>query len=216
MLGSETDRKNIELSKLLYQIRADIDVERIIGLNVGGLRNSEISQALIWYLQKTAQESLALYFCKIFELPDGYSLNSIAGIIGSLPAMPVSGNQATAFVDFGRKYGNTKNPSEVKPYLMKTFNLFRKQYSVSLKMLKDFRDTVGAHSDSESNSEFLPSRDECEKLYSFAVEFYNLIARYVIKAGPAPIPRDVGNGLVRLMKSMGVQNPKIDFDVAGS
>ena len=74
MLESETDKKNIELSKLLYQLRDDIDVERIIGLNVVALRNSEISNDLVWYLRKSSQESLALYFCKIFELPDGHNL----------------------------------------------------------------------------------------------------------------------------------------------
>ena len=77
MLWSTTDKKNIELGKLLYHLREDIDVERIIGLNVVALRGSEISYDLVWYLRKTAQDSLALYFCKIFELPDGHSLNSI-------------------------------------------------------------------------------------------------------------------------------------------
>ena len=213
MLWSKTDKKNIELSKLLYHLRDDIDIERTIGLNVVALRESQISYALVWYLRKTAQESLALYFCKIFELPDGHSLNSIPGIIGSLPETPLSGDQVTAFVDFGRKYGNTAKPSQAKPYLKKTLHQFRKKHSVSLKLLKDFRDTVGAHSDSDSNSKFLPSHDECEKLYTFAIEFYNLVARYVIKSGPATIPRQAGSGLVRLMKSMGVQNPKTDFDV---
>jgi hypothetical protein len=213
MLGSKTDKKNIELSRLLYQLREDIDVERIIGLNVDALRDSEISNALGGYLQKTAQESLALYFRKIFELPDGHSLNSIPGIISSIPETPLSGDHVTAFLGFGGKYGNKANPSQAKSYLNKTFNQFRKRHSVSLKLLKNFRDTVGAHSDSDSNSKFLPSHDEFEKLYTFAVDFYNLVARYVISSGPATIPRGAGSGLVRLMKSMGIQNPKTDFDV---
>jgi hypothetical protein len=213
MLGSKTDKKNIELGRLLYQVREDIDVHRIIGLNVVAIRDSQISSALVGYLQKTAQESLALYFCKIFELPDGHSLNSIPGIIGSLPETPLSGDQATAFIAFGRKYGNKMHPSQGKSYLNKTFNQFRKKHSVSLKLLKTFRDTVGAHSGSDSNSKFLPSHHECEKLYTFAFEFYNLVARYVINSGPATIPRLAGSGLVSLMKSMGVQKPKTDFDV---
>lgn len=212
MLGSKTDKKNIELSKLLYQLREHLDVARIIGLNVVAIRNSEISNALGGHLQKTAQESLALYFCKIFELPDGHSLNSIPGIIGSLPKTPLSGDQIAAFVGFGTKYGNKANPSQAKSYLNKTFNQFRKRHSVSLKLLKNFRDTVGAHSDSDSNSKILPSHDECEKLYAFVVAFYNLVARYVINSGPATIPRGAGSGLVRLMKSMGIQNPKTDFE----
>src|SRR6185436_19344702 len=131
MLGSKTDKKNIELGRLLYQVREDIDVHRIIGLNVVAIRDSQISNALVGYLQKTAQESLALYFCKIFELPDGHNLNSIPGIIGSLPEIPLSGEQIPAFADFGGKYGNTANPSQGKSYLNKTFNRFRKRHSVS-------------------------------------------------------------------------------------
>jgi hypothetical protein len=56
MLESETDKKNIELSKLLYQLRDEFDVERIIGLNVVDLRSSQISNALVGYLTKSAQE----------------------------------------------------------------------------------------------------------------------------------------------------------------
>lgn len=77
MIGSETDNKNIELLKLLAQLRDHIDIHRIIGLNVEALRKSEISHAFLGYLQKTAQESLALYFCKIFEPSKAYNLNSI-------------------------------------------------------------------------------------------------------------------------------------------
>jgi len=149
----------------------------------------------------------------MFELPGGHSLNSIPGIIGSLPEAPLSGDQVPVFADFGSKYGNAANPSQAKSYLNKTFNQFRKRHSASLKLLKTFRDTVGAHSDSDSNSKFLPSHDECEKLYTFAVEFYNLVARYMINSGPAIIPRLAGRGLVKVMKSMGVKNPKTDFDV---
>lgn len=51
MLGSKTDKKNIELIKLIAQLRDHIDIHRIIGLNVDSLRNSDISNAFIGYLQ---------------------------------------------------------------------------------------------------------------------------------------------------------------------
>jgi hypothetical protein len=90
MLGTKTDKKNIELIKLLAQLRDHIDIHRIIGLNVDSLRNSDISNAFIGYLQKAAQESLAIYFCKIFESSTRNELNSIPGIIGSLPPTALS------------------------------------------------------------------------------------------------------------------------------
>ena len=85
MLGTKTDKKNIEIIKLVAQLRDHIDIHRIIGLNVDSLQNSDISNAFIGYLQKAAQESLAIYFCKIFESSTRNELNSISGIVDSLP-----------------------------------------------------------------------------------------------------------------------------------
>ena len=67
MRDPKTDEKNIQLLRLLAQLRDHIDIHRIIGLNVGALREGQISGALLGYLQKSAHESLAIYICKIFE-----------------------------------------------------------------------------------------------------------------------------------------------------
>ena len=56
------------------------------------------------------------------------------------------------------------------------------------------------------------SHPEFETLYSFAADFYGLVSRFVINAGPAMVPRQAGKGLVKLMESMGVKAPKFDFD----
>ena len=88
MLNSKTDAKNIQLLKLLAQLRDHIDMHRIVGLNVAELQESQISGALLGYLQKSAHESLALYFSKIFEASSRNDLNSIPGIIESIPAAP--------------------------------------------------------------------------------------------------------------------------------
>lgn len=97
MLGTKTDKKNIELIKLVAQLRDHIDIHRIIGLNVDSLRNSDISNAFIGYLQKAAQESLAIYFCKIFESSTRNELNSISGIIDSLPPTARSWTEISVF-----------------------------------------------------------------------------------------------------------------------
>lgn len=68
MLNSKADAKNIQLLKMLAQLRDNIDVHRIIGLNVRELQESQISGALLGYLQKSAHESLALYIPKVFEV----------------------------------------------------------------------------------------------------------------------------------------------------
>jgi hypothetical protein len=212
MLGSKTDKKNIEIIKLVAQLRDHIDIHRVIGLNVDSLLNSGISNAFIGYLQKAAQESLAIYFCKIFESSTRNELNSISGIIDSLPPTVLALEQRSAFFSFGKKYGNDTEPTEGKSHLKETFGLFCDIHSETLDRLKEFRDTIGAHSDSKAALDSLPSHAEFETLYSFVADFYGLVSRFVINAGPAMVPRQAGKGLVKLMESMGVKAPKFDFD----
>lgn len=90
MRKTKTDAKNFELIELVAQLRDHIDLHRIIGLNVDALRDSDIDAALLGYLQKSAYESLAIYICKIFESSTRNELNSIPGIIESLPVTRLS------------------------------------------------------------------------------------------------------------------------------
>ena len=212
MLGTKTDKKNIEIIKLVAQLRDHIDIHRIIGLNVDSLQNSDISNAFIGYLQKAAQESLAIYFCKIFESSTRNELNSISGIVDSLPQTVLALEQRAAFFAFGKKYGNDVEPTEAKSHLKVTFGLFCGVHFSALDRLKEFRDTIGAHSDSKAAIDSLPSHAEFETLYSFAADFYELVSRSLLNAGPAMVPRQAGKGLVKLMESMGVKAPKFDFE----
>lgn len=212
MLGTKADNKNVELLKLIAHLRDHIDLHRIIGLNTAPLHNSDISDAFLGYLQKSAQEALAIYFCKIFESSNRNDLNSIPAIIDSLSPPPLSVQQRAEFSAFGKQYGNHADPTEAKSYLKGTFGLFCGIHSESLDRLKTFRDTIGAHSDSKAAVEDLPSHAEFEILFSFAADFRDLVCRSIVDVSPAMVPRTVGQGFVRLMKSIGVQNPKFDFD----
>lgn len=208
----KTDQKNYKLIELIAQLRDHIDVYRIIGLNVPALEQTEISGAFLGYLQKSAQESLAMYICKIYESSTRNELNSIPGIIESLQVGPLSEAQKPEFSEFGKKYKNHSEATEAKSYLKGTFGLFCGIHSRSLDRLKEFRDKIGAHADSKANITDLPSLDEFEVLYSFANDFYVLISHSVTGYGPATVPRRVGPGFVRLAESVGTHGVKFDFD----
>ncbi len=212
MRKTKTDNKNIELIKLIDRLRDHIDLHRIIGLNLDALRGTNISRAFIGYLQTSARESLAMYICKIFESSTRNELNSIPGIIESLPLTRLSDEQKQEFVAFGKKYGNHSDPTEAKSYLKGTLGLFCGIHSESLDRLKEFRNKIGAHSDSKVAITSLPSHAEFEILFSFANDFYELVSSSINNAGPASVRRRVGPGFVRLMKSMGVEAVKFDFD----
>ena len=210
-VNSKTDAKNIRLLKLLAQLRDHIDMHRIIGLNVGALREDQISGALLGYLQKSAHESLAIYICKVFEASPRNDLNSIPGIIESIPAVPVSERQGRELAAFGSKYGHERAPADTRSYLKDTLSRFRDAHSESLGRLKEFRDTIGAHSDYRADISSLPPHAEFEALFCFAKDFYEVLSRSIIGSGPAVIPRKVGHGFVRLVGSLGVQDPRFDF-----
>ena len=212
MRDPKTDEKNIQLLKLLAQLRDHIDIHRIIGLNVGALREGQISDALLGYLQKSAHESLAIYICKIFESSTRNDLNSIPGIIESIPAAPVSDMQGRELAAFGKKYGHDAAPADARSYLKDTLGRFRAAHSESLGRLKEFRDTIGAHSDYHADITSLPSHAEFETLFSFAKEFYEVVSHSITQSGPAVIPRMVGRGFVKLIGSLGVEAPRFDFE----
>jgi HEPN superfamily AbiU2-like protein len=212
MPKAKADAKSVELLKLIAQLRAHVDIHRIIALNVDALHGSEMSTAFIGYLQKSAHEALAIYICKIFESSGRNELNSIPGIIGSLSPLNLSEAQKRDFAAFGRMYGNHAIPVEVVSYLRATFGLFCGVHSDSLLRLKEFRDTIGAHSDSKAAIKALPSHAEFEILFSFANDFYRLIARAIHGFGPATIPRAVGPGFIKLMQLVGMQSPRFDFN----
>lgn len=212
MPNPKTDAKNIELLKMVAQLRDHIDIHRVIGLNVGALHEAAMSTAFLGYLQKSAHEALALYICKIFESSGRNELNSIPGIIDSLPSLSLSEAQKRDFAAFGQKYGTHAPPREAVSYLRGTFGLFCGLHSEPLRRLRVFRDTIGAHSDSKAAIKALPSHAEFEVLFSFANDFYRLVAGSIHGVGPAVVPRAVGHGFVRLLKSVGVQSPRFDFD----
>jgi len=211
MHGKKTDLKNIALVKQLVFLRAHIDVHRIIGLNVDAIRKAHVSNAFVGYLQGSAHDALALCICKIYEASGRNDLNSIPGIIDSLPTKKPSKKQGVALREFGAKYSNAAVPVEVKSFLLVTCGLFSGLHSESLSRLKRYRDTIGAHSDYKAKKTPLPSHAEFEQLYEFALDFYNVVADAIVGAGPASVPRMTGPGLVQVLKSLGVEDPQFDF-----
>jgi hypothetical protein len=129
MLNTKADAKNIQLLKMLAQLRDHIDMHRIIGLNVKELQEGHISEALLGYLQKSAHESLALYISKIFEASSRNDLNWIPGIIESLPTTPVTEMQVRQLAAFGSKYGHEAIPADARSYLRDTLVRFRDAHS---------------------------------------------------------------------------------------
>ena len=159
----------------------------------------------------SALESVAICFCKVFEVERRNELKSIPGLICALPSLNLEARQIEQFASFGRKYGNPNQPSDPKLFLQETLDRFVAEHSDSLKQFKEFRDTIGAHSDLAASRETLPPHAEFEALFAFALDFYELVASAVIGVGPASPPRRVAHGLVKPLRSLGVPDPRFEF-----
>ena len=81
--GTDLDKRNTQLGYMLKRLHQNIDIDRIIGLNVDPLRESTISQPLIGYLQQQAKCFIALDISKIYEKQKHHPLNSINGVISA-------------------------------------------------------------------------------------------------------------------------------------
>ena len=211
MRDTKTDFKNIALAKLLQQLRGDIDLHRLIGLNLKTLRRSNVSNALLGHLQKLAHGSIAICICKMFEESKRNELDSIPAIIDSLPSQTLCTDRVKKIEEFGSRYGNSCHLIDTKSYLQGTLGLFVGMHSSTFERLKKNRDKLGAHSESGAEIDSLPSHVEFETICTFAEEFYEVVSRNIIDVGPAAIQGCVGKGFFKLMESMGLEDPLFDF-----
>jgi hypothetical protein len=209
--GEKTDLKNIELAKQLSRLRDLIDIHRITGLNVERIHSAGVSRAFLGRLHESAHDGLAMGLCRIYESSGRNDLNSIPGVIELLPSKRPNKAVREELSEFGRKYSNVAEPDEIHAYILATYGLFTGLNSRPLARLKRYRDTIGAHSDHKAKRDPLPSHDEFERLFDFALDFYGVVSKVVVGVGPAHLDRAAGRGLMRLLESAGVADLEFDF-----
>lgn len=211
MRGTKTDTKNIALARRVRQLRNDIDLHRLIGLNSKALKKSAISNSLLGHIQNLAHGSIAVCVCKIYEDPKRNELDSIPAIIESLPALGLTAEQQKKLSEFGTRYGNPSKLTDPRSYLKNTLSLFMGMHAAAFERMKKYRDKIGAHSESKATITSLPSHDEFEAFFSFAKDFYEIVSGAIIDAAPDETTGRVGKGFLKLMQSMGIDQPRFDF-----
>ena len=117
LLGSSIDEKNIELAKILFSLRHDLDVHCLIGLNTSQIEQTGQGKFFFGHVQRRVLDSIILAICKVYEDEKGYELNSIQGVINSLAknkATPPMSEQSVR--DFVREYaGPSRARFRVRP-----------------------------------------------------------------------------------------------------
>ena len=212
MARTKLDRKTSELGKLVFRLRQDIDVARIIGLNVRGLRKLDVGRVFFGYSQVAAVESIAIGICKIYEkVSPPFDPNCIEAVLIRLEKYSLSPLQAKAIERFGRKYGNVLACKDPHDFLRKTLSDFRAQHAPALKSLRTFRNKAAAHSEFGFKRVSLPSHNEFEALFAFAEDFYRLVHDSVNGVGPALMSSTVGSSLHKVIIRLGVTKAAYHF-----
>ena len=205
------DERCIGLSKLLYFVRQDIDVHRVIGLNVQELQKLVVGAALFWHLQRSAHIGIAMHFSKIYELPGKYLLNSVPSIAMTFRETVTNETDLAAIGRFSTKWHEVTNEDVTLiggELLSRVVMGFRRRMVSQLGVLQDFRDKYGAHAEAGFEPSSLGSHDDYEQLFEFAYDFYQLLSPIVSKAYGASIPPHVETSLSDVLMKLGVNEPK--------
>ena len=210
MRDSKLDRKNVGLAKLLYRLRQDIDLYRVITLNGDSLMKRKVGLFFWAHIQWLAHQSVAVGICKMFEREKTNDLNSIPGIIGLLPAR-CEPAQRLKVNRFARRFGVVEEWTDVRQYLLSVLDGFSNAHAAEMSKLRRFRDKFGVHSEHGATLKPLPSIAEFEALFEFGDAFYRLVSDVFIDVAPAPISAEVAVSATRVMECLGLENPKLDF-----
>ncbi len=209
---TDLDKRNIQLGYMLKRLRQNIEIDRIIGLNVCTLRDSSIGNPFIGYLQEQARCFIALDISKIYEKQKHHPLNSINGVISAIPDHVKTDDKIQHINEFFGDHGiQTSKSDDLKTILQDALRQIEDRYKNELENLRKFRNTYIAHSDSGFSSATLASHNDYEKLFSFAYDFYRQISRHFVGVEPAFLRAKVGGDFSRLMIKHGISNPIITF-----
>ena len=207
---AQDEEQAVELLKEIANLRQDIDIHRIIGLNRDAIEVSELSSAFFGHLQFLAHHSIALRICKIYEPPNRFELNSIPGAIANLPETLVSSNHEATLKDFASKYG-AEIATDPRDTLRAALQRFVNANSEPLARLREFRNKAAAHSEADFRVTALPSHDAFENFFDFAKDAYGTMRLAFHGVYPALFHRKVGSGLHRLLKAGGIPDAKLLF-----
>lgn len=215
LLGSSIDHKNIELAKILFSLRHDLDIHCLIGVNASQINKNSPGRFFLGHVAMRSLESIVLAICKVYEDEKRYELNSIQGVLNSLvDKAPNLRPHEQEVHDFIGQYGGPSGTADLLHALQVTFERFRAKYSGELQRFKKARDKIIAHSEFGAMKDSLPSFDIMEKLFSFGAEFYMIVSDSFVGCGPDNLKnhREIKRDLEKILRIIGLQDIKIEME----
>ena len=206
------DEKTKNLAVTIYNLRQDLDLHRVIGLNSAKMKEAGLSKAFFGRVQQLALFSIAINIPKIYEKKNSrYELSSIPSILENLPQIQLELNHIQDYKEFEENVDMTLGSDISVDGLKRVFHEFCDQHKKSIDRLKTYRDKVGAHMEFDVSIDTLPSHTEFEALWKFANSFYQLIHKCYNNIGPAPMGAQTAVGLMKVLKALGIDEVQLLF-----
>jgi hypothetical protein len=207
--------RNFDLLRVLFYLKQDLDIYRIIAVNVEKINSSGAGKSFFAYVQKLALDSAVVNICKLVEIEKRHELNSIPGVIQYLQKEKIKCENSEPISDFIKNNNSEYKEGHEIGTLKAIFEFFCSKNSAELKRLKDFRDKRLAHIEniSELSKASLPSYAIMEKFLNFGVEFYSTVQHAYAKSFPIQLDHEqkVLVGLLHLLELKGIKDIEKNF-----
>ncbi len=202
-IDESDDERVIQLLREIVNLRQNIYLHRMIGLNVEAIEASHLSNAFFGHIQFQALQSIALGICKIYEPQNRYDLNSIPGAIADLPEKLARPDGEELVNKFASSVGAAVT-ADPRKTLVDAVETFLDNNKGDFDQFKTYRDKVAAHSEAGIKINRLPSHDSFDLFFEFARDSYAVMRRAYFDVEPALIHRKVAIGLKKLLEDNGV------------
>jgi hypothetical protein len=104
LFGTAVDLKNIDLAKIVYGLRQDLDIHCVLSLNGNEIDRRTTARLFFHQIHHRAINSIVLDICKIYEREGRYELNSIDGVIRYLRDTALPCRNESVIREFIQKY----------------------------------------------------------------------------------------------------------------
>jgi hypothetical protein len=214
LVGKPIDRKNIDLAKVVFGLRQDLDVHAMLAVNWNMIKKRSLGIQFFTQVRHRALDSIVLGVCKIYEDEKRNRLNSIDAIVTELCQIQPKSLDDAAMKTFLEMYKRSLNKESPAKALRLTVDQFRRMYSAELKSFRTAREEVIAHTEYDALIKTVPSYDVMERLFDFAADFYAMITSSFVGGSPDDLRknRPVRTSLRRLLGEIGLSNLKIDIE----
>ncbi len=201
------------LIAIVARLRNDIDIHRIIGLNVDILKKSDLPAQFLGHAQANSLRMIVIGIRKAFDRPTQHSLHSVPGICSLLadpsldPGEPRKISIATRFAEDWNLSCAGITSAEIAHSAHESFVTL---HAADLERLRQLRNKDLAHADASYLPTMAASHHFYEEMFRYLRDFHHFLTE-AFDAPTTLLPHSLGMELHRFLKKID-PSAKRDFD----